>query len=130
MRTSSGKQALVFLVLGAGAALLAAGCGSSNSSKPGTDSGTDGASSSSSSGSSSGTSSGGSSGEDGGEDGGDGGTASSSSGGGDAGDAGCVFQTLVTGIITNPPATPVPCGTPLCGCTDNGMLITKVQGSF
>jgi hypothetical protein len=51
-----------------------------------------------------------------------------SSSGGDAG--GCVFETLVTGLITNSPSTPVTCGAPLCGCTDNGMLITSVPGSF
>jgi len=51
-----------------------------------------------------------------------------SASGGDGG--GCVFETLVTGLITNSPSTPVTCGAPLCGCTDNGMLITSVAGSF
>jgi hypothetical protein len=51
-----------------------------------------------------------------------------SSSGGDGG--GCVFEKLVTGLITNSPSTPVTCGAPLCGCTDNGMLITSVPGSF
>jgi hypothetical protein len=41
-----------------------------------------------------------------------------------------VFETLVTGLITNPPSKPVTCDTPLCGCSDNGKTITSVAGSF
>jgi hypothetical protein len=123
---SSLQRALVLLGVGAAATLLAAGCGSSHNGGSGTDGGTDGASSggSSSGGSSSGE------GSDAGDGAANSSSSSSSSGGGDAGDAGCVFQTLVTGIVTNPPSAPVPCDTALCGCTDDGMLINKVQGSF
>ncbi len=97
------------------AGLVATGCGSSNNNGPSTeDSGSpDGSSGSSSGGSSSGSSSGSS----------DGSTSDVDAGG-------CVFETLVTGLITTPPAAPVTCNTALCGCTDNGKVITSVTGSF
>jgi hypothetical protein len=41
-----------------------------------------------------------------------------------------VFETLVTNLVATPPAQAIPCDTPLCGCTDNGKLITTVPGSF
>jgi len=46
------------------------------------------------------------------------------------GDAGCVFETLVTNLITDPPDAAIPCSEPLCGCTDNGQLIKTVPGFF
>jgi len=49
---------------------------------------------------------------------------------GEMGDAGCVFETLVTNLITDPPDAAIPCSEPLCGCTDNGQLIKTVPGFF
>jgi ABC-type phosphate transport system substrate-binding protein len=109
-------RASVLVLLAAGlAGATAAGCGNSNKALPGplADSGTsdapshDGATSDSP-------------------------TGDGSSSGGDAGDGGCVFETLVTNMAasTPTPTTPATCDTPLCGCTDNGQLITTVPGSF
>jgi hypothetical protein len=121
-----GGFALLMATMTAGAAGLAAtGCGSSGPS--GSSSGV--ASGSSGSASGSGASTGSSSGLSGSSSGS--GASGSSASGASGGDAGaCVFETLVTGLITQPPSMPVTCGSPLCGCTDNGMLITSVPGSF
>jgi hypothetical protein len=122
-----GGSALLIATMMAGAAgLIATGCGSTS---PGESSGST-ASGSSGSGSGSGSSTG-SSGGVSGSSSGSGASGGSSGSGASGGDAGaCVFETLVTSLITQPPSTPVTCGTPLCGCTDNGKLITSVPGSF
>jgi hypothetical protein len=113
---TGGSLALFAAMMTAGmAGLVATGCGGSNNNGPPSteDSGSPDGSSGSSGGSSSGSSSGSS----------DGSTSDVDAGG-------CVFETLVTGLITTPPAAPVTCNTALCGCTDNGKLITSVTGSF
>jgi hypothetical protein len=113
---TGGSLALLAAMMTVGmTGLVATGCGSSNNSSPPAieDSGLPDGSSGSSGGSSSGSSSGST----------DGSTSDVDAGG-------CVFETLVTGLITAPPATAVTCNTALCGCTDNGKLITSVPGSF
>jgi len=116
MRRLSLQAAFALLIMGTAASLTTVGCGSSSSGNHET---TDSGSSSGGSGSSSGSS---------GSSSGSSGSSSGSSSGGDGG--GCVFETLVTNLVATPPSTAIPCDAALCGCTDNGKLITTVPGSF